>query len=132
MTLTYHVSLTGHVALVTGAARNLPAVIAVEFAATGAAVAINDVAYQDQAEALAVSIKEKGGQAQGRRYWEPYRFWENGKIKTVAKDAYGPDLFCSHIEGFIERHHGTITVQDLESGSGMRFTVTLPVHSVPD
>jgi len=55
--------LVGHVALVTGAARNLPAVIAAEFAAAGAAVAINDVAYQDQAEALAASIKEKGGQA---------------------------------------------------------------------
>jgi len=48
--------------------------------------------------------KEKGGQAQGRRYWEPYRFWQNGKMKTVAKDAYGPDLFCSYIEGFIARN----------------------------
>jgi NAD(P)-dependent dehydrogenase (short-subunit alcohol dehydrogenase family) len=63
MTLAYNVSLDGHVALVTGAARNLPAVIAAEFAAAGAAVAINDVAYQDQAEALAASIEEKGGQA---------------------------------------------------------------------
>jgi len=49
--------------------------------------------------------KEKGGQAQGRRYWEPYRFRENGKMKTVAEDAYGPDLFCSYIEGFIARQH---------------------------
>jgi 3-oxoacyl-[acyl-carrier protein] reductase len=63
MKLTYNVSLTGHVALVTGAARNLPAVIAAEFAAARASVAINDVAYQDQAEALAASIKEKGGRA---------------------------------------------------------------------
>jgi len=63
MTLTYDVSLAGHVALVTGAARNLPAVIAAEFAAAGAAVAINDVTHQEQAEALAASIKGKGGQA---------------------------------------------------------------------
>jgi len=49
--------------------------------------------------------KEKAGQAQGRRYWEPYRFWENGNMKTVARDAYGPDLFCSYIEGFIARQH---------------------------
>ena len=63
MTLTYDVSLDGHVAQVTGAARNLPAVVAAEFAAAGAAVAINDVAYQDQAEALAASIQEKGGRA---------------------------------------------------------------------
>ncbi len=55
--------LAGHVALVTGAARNLPAVIAAEFAATGAAVAINDVTHQDQAKALAASIKKKGGRA---------------------------------------------------------------------
>ena len=54
--LTFDVSLGGHVALVTGAARNLPAVIASEFAAAGAAVAINDLAHQDQAEALAASI----------------------------------------------------------------------------
>ncbi len=60
---TYDLSLAGHVALVTGAARNLPAVIAAEFAATGGAVAINDVAHQDQAEALAASINNEGGQA---------------------------------------------------------------------
>jgi NAD(P)-dependent dehydrogenase (short-subunit alcohol dehydrogenase family) len=61
--LTFDVSLGGHVALVTGAARNLPAVIASEFAAAGAAVAINDVAHQDQAEALAASIENEGGRA---------------------------------------------------------------------
>jgi len=61
--LTYDVSLAGHVALVTGAARNLPAVVAAEFAAAGAAVAINDVANQDQAEVLAASIRAKGGRA---------------------------------------------------------------------
>ena len=61
--LTYDVSLAGHVALVTGAARNLPAVVAAEFAAAGASVAINDVANQDQAEGLAASIRAKGGRA---------------------------------------------------------------------
>ena len=55
MTSTYDVSLAGRVALVTGAARNLPAVIATEFAAAGAAVAINDVAHRNQAEGLAAS-----------------------------------------------------------------------------
>jgi len=61
--LTYDVSLAGRVALVTGAARNLPAVVAAEFAAAGASVAINDVANQDQAEGLAASIRAKGGRA---------------------------------------------------------------------
>jgi len=44
-----------------------------------------------------------GGIAQGRRYWEPYRFWENGEMKKVAEHAYGPDLFCSYIDNFISR-----------------------------
>jgi NAD(P)-dependent dehydrogenase (short-subunit alcohol dehydrogenase family) len=61
--LTYDVSLAGRVALVTGAARNLPAVVAAEFAAAGASVAINDVANQDQAKGLAASIRAKGGRA---------------------------------------------------------------------
>ncbi len=42
-------------------------------------------------------------QKQGRRYWEPYSFVENGEIKEVAKDAYGPDLFCDYIVDFITR-----------------------------
>jgi NAD(P)-dependent dehydrogenase (short-subunit alcohol dehydrogenase family) len=60
---TYDLSLAGHTALVTGAARNLPAVIASEFAAVGAGVAINDVANQGQAEALAACINDRGGRA---------------------------------------------------------------------
>lgn len=42
-------------------------------------------------------------QPQGRRYWEPYSFIENGQITPVAEDAYGPDLFCDYVEDFIER-----------------------------
>jgi NAD(P)-dependent dehydrogenase (short-subunit alcohol dehydrogenase family) len=60
---TYDLSLAGRVALVTGAARNLPAVIVSEFAKAGAAVAINDVANQEQAEALAATINDEGGRA---------------------------------------------------------------------
>ncbi len=60
---TYDLSLADHVVLVTGAARNLPAVIGSEFAAAGAAVAINDVAHQDQAKALAAFIEDEGGRA---------------------------------------------------------------------
>ena len=59
----YDLSLADHTALVTGAARNLPAVIVSEFAKAGAAVAINDVANQDQAEALAATINDEGGRA---------------------------------------------------------------------
>lgn len=49
---------------------------------------------------------------------------------TTQADESTLGLWVSR--GVIERHHGTITVQDLEDGSGVRFTVTLPVHSVPD
>jgi NAD(P)-dependent dehydrogenase (short-subunit alcohol dehydrogenase family) len=63
MTRTYDISLDGHVALVTGAARNLPAVISAEFAAAGATVAISDVANREQAEGLAASINGEGGRA---------------------------------------------------------------------
>lgn len=63
MPQTFDVSLDGHVALVTGAARHLPAVIAREFAAAGAAVAINDITFEDQAQALAEEIRQAGGRA---------------------------------------------------------------------
>jgi arylsulfatase A-like enzyme len=41
---------------------------------------------------------------QGRRYWEPFSFIQNGKIKEVAQKAYGPDLFCRYIVDFIGRN----------------------------
>lgn len=63
MSQSIEISLEGRVALVTGAARNLPAVIAREFARAGASVAINDVTNEDQAWALAKEIQEHGGQA---------------------------------------------------------------------
>ena len=63
MMQTIEISLAGRVVLVTGAARNLPAVIAREFAEAGAAVAINDVTNEEQARALAGEIREHGGQA---------------------------------------------------------------------
>ncbi len=64
MTQLFHVSLNGHVALVTGAARNLPAVAAQELAAAGAAVAINDIANEPQAQGVAAAIRQAGGQAE--------------------------------------------------------------------
>jgi NAD(P)-dependent dehydrogenase (short-subunit alcohol dehydrogenase family) len=64
MAQTIEISLEGRVALVTGAARNLPAVIAREFAEAGAAVAINDVANEEQAQALAGEIRGHGGRVE--------------------------------------------------------------------
>lgn len=63
MALTYDLSLEGHVALVTGAARNLPAVVATEFAAAGAAVALNDVTAEGEIQKVAEAIRGKGSEA---------------------------------------------------------------------
>lgn len=64
MAQTIEISLEGRVILVTGAARNLPAVIASEFAEAGAAVAINDITNEERARALAEEIRGHGGQAE--------------------------------------------------------------------
>jgi NAD(P)-dependent dehydrogenase (short-subunit alcohol dehydrogenase family) len=61
MPQSYDVSLVGRVALVTGAARNLPAVITREFVEAGAAVAIADMAFEDAATSLAEEIRHAGG-----------------------------------------------------------------------
>jgi NAD(P)-dependent dehydrogenase (short-subunit alcohol dehydrogenase family) len=64
MAQTIEISLEGRVALVTGAARNLPAVISREFAGAGAVVAINDVANEEQARELAGEIRAGGNRAE--------------------------------------------------------------------
>jgi 3-oxoacyl-[acyl-carrier protein] reductase len=55
--------LDGKVALITGAARNLPAVIASELAAAGAAVAVNDVVAEEELGELVDTIRRQGGPA---------------------------------------------------------------------
>ncbi len=55
--------LSGKVALITGAARNIGAGIATELAAAGAAVAINVRTLSDEADALAAGINDHGGRA---------------------------------------------------------------------
>lgn len=55
--------LHGKVALITGAARNLPAVIASQLAAAGAAVALEDVADREELDELVDTIRRQGGSA---------------------------------------------------------------------
>jgi 3-oxoacyl-[acyl-carrier protein] reductase len=55
--------LSGHVALVTGAARGIGAAIALALAGAGAAVAVNYRERTDDAEAVVAKIKATGGRA---------------------------------------------------------------------
>lgn len=56
-------SLAGHVALVTGAARNIGRAIALELAAHGATVVVNARSSLQEIEAVAAGIAAAGGQA---------------------------------------------------------------------
>ena len=60
--------LTGRVALVTGAGRNVGAGIARALAARGAAVAVNDL-FEDRAKASVEAITAAGGRAVVRLRW---------------------------------------------------------------
>jgi len=55
--------LTGQVALITGAAKNIGRAIALELAAAGATVAINTRASRAEADAVAQEIRDGGGTA---------------------------------------------------------------------
>lgn len=56
-------NLTGRVAIVTGAARNIGRQIALELAASGAAVVVNALSSRAEAESVAAEIQSAGGRA---------------------------------------------------------------------
>jgi len=64
MATTHAAELTGKVALVTGASRNIGRAIALSLAAGGAAVAINARNSKEDAEKVVQEIRAAGGQAE--------------------------------------------------------------------
>ena len=60
-------SLEGRAALVTGASRGIGRAVALEVAARGAAVVVNYVSREADAEAVVAEIRQAGGSAHARR-----------------------------------------------------------------
>ncbi len=84
--------LSGRVALITGAARNIGAGIATELAAAGAAVAINVRTPGEESDMLAAGINDHGGRA-----------------IVLPADVGDPEDAASLVEA-VERHFGRLDI----------------------
>lgn len=78
--------LAGKVALVTGASRNIGRAIALEFAAHGAAVAVNARTAKADADKVVEEIRQAGGQAE-----------------TFMADIVDPKSVAAMVEGAVKR-----------------------------
>jgi 3-oxoacyl-[acyl-carrier protein] reductase len=78
--------LAGKVALVTGASRNIGRAIALEFAAHGAAVAVNARSAKADADKVVQEIRQVGGQAE-----------------TFMADIVDPKAVAAMVEGTVKR-----------------------------
>jgi 3-oxoacyl-[acyl-carrier protein] reductase len=83
----FNVDLTGHAALVTGAANGVGKAVALALAASGAAVALNDI-NPDKIETVAEDIIAAGGLALPWHADVANRF-QVGSMIEAARDAFG-------------------------------------------
>lgn len=83
----FSVNLNGQVAIVTGAGAGIGEAIALTLAASGAAVAVNDL-NPDRAERVAAAIQQNGGQAIAFQGDISNRFQAAALIET-AREAFG-------------------------------------------
>src|SRR3977135_1489257 len=78
--------LKGKVALVTGAARDVGREIALTLAAEGAAVAVNYLSSEAEAEAVVAEIKAKGGNAKAYKADVSHSAAVKAMVDAVVKD----------------------------------------------
>ncbi|MEA2930929.1 MAG: 3-oxoacyl-[acyl-carrier protein] reductase [Hyphomicrobiales bacterium] len=88
--------LKGKVALVTGAARDVGREIAMTLAAEGAAVAVNYLSSEKDAEAVVAEIKQKGGNAKAYKADVSDFAAVKAMVDAVAKDFGGLDILVNN------------------------------------
>jgi NAD(P)-dependent dehydrogenase (short-subunit alcohol dehydrogenase family) len=97
----FHAHLTGHTAIVTGAASPVGAAIAAALASAGAACVVNDV-NPAKIEALADRLRESGGQAHAYDGDVANRFQASALIET-ARDHFGRVSILVNAEAVFKR-----------------------------
>jgi len=103
--------LTGKVALVTGAARDVGREIAITLAAEGAAVAVNYLSSADAAEAVVAEIKQKGGKAKAYKADVADFAAVKAMVDAVAKDFGGLNILVNNA-GLAKRQRFVDTTPD--------------------
>jgi len=103
--------LTGKVALVTGAARDVGGEIAITLAAEGAAVAVNYLSSADAAEAVVAEIKQKGGKAKAYKADVADFAAVKAMVDAVAKDFGGLNILVNNA-GLAKRQRFVDTTPD--------------------
>jgi NAD(P)-dependent dehydrogenase (short-subunit alcohol dehydrogenase family) len=88
--------LKGKVALVTGAARDVGREIATTLAAEGAAVAVNYLSSEREAEAVVAEIKAKGGNAKAYKADVSDFAAVKAVVEAVAKDFGGLNILVNN------------------------------------
>lgn len=103
--------LKGKVALVTGAARDVGREIATTLAAEGAAVAVNYLSSEAEAEAVVAEIKQKGGNARAYKADVSDFAAVKAMVEAVAKDFGGLNILVNNA-GLAKRQRFVETTPD--------------------
>ena len=104
-------ALNGKVALVTGAARDVGREIALTLAAEGAAVAVNYLSSEKEAEAVVTEITAKGGKAKAYKADVSDYTTVKRMVEAVAHDLGGLNILVNNA-GLAKRQRFTETKPD--------------------